>query len=350
MIAEHSRLPPSSAARRMQCPGSRALCEQYPEPKDSPKALEGTMAHALNLTVFTGQPYLPTIAPSEEMLDGAELWCQTIEPYRDKVVLETPVSCESIHPDCWGTPDAWVVEDGVLRVWDYKYGHKIVDAFENWQLLEYAIGVTGLAVKKVELTVVQPRAYHRDGPVRTWSLSAESLEDYRLQLVESESAAMEDDAPLRVGPECLYCPARHVCTTLQDAVYTGADYAQEATPEPLGEVALGRELALLTDMVVLMESRISGLTQEALARGGVPGWIIERGTGRKRWSHPIAEVIALGEMMGIDIAKPGALTPAQAIKAGLAAELVNSYTETPVGELKLVRDNGKAARVAFGDK
>ena len=39
-----------------------------------------------------------------------------------------------------------------------------------------------------------------------------------------------------------------------------------------------------------------------------------------------------------------------AIKAGLAPELVNSYTETPVGELKLVRDNGKAARVAFGDK
>jgi hypothetical protein len=55
----------------------------------------------------------------------------------------------------------------------------------------------------------------------------------------------------------------------------------------------------------------------------------------------------MATMMGVDISKPGALTPKQSIKAGLPAATVAMYSETPVGELKLVRDDGSAARLAF---
>ena len=349
MTAPVKLLRPSGAARRMQCPGSRALCELYPSRGDNPKAVEGTIAHAVNKAVFFNQPFLPGVEPSEEMLDGAELWKSILEPYRDSVVLEEYVSCHTIHEECGGTPDAYSVKDGVLRVWDYKFGHAFVDVFENWQLVEYAVGIynsTTEYVSEVELTVVQPRCYRAGGLVRNWRVPIAKLDEYGLRLSDAEAASMEPNAELRVGPECTNCSARHVCPALRKAGNAGSDYATESTPEPLDDGWLGRELATLTDMRELMSARISGLTAEALARGGAPGWIIERGVGRKRWARPISEVVAMGEMMGIPVAKPGAITPTQAIKAGLPAELVNTFSETPAGEIKLVRDNG---RTKFGD-
>ena len=41
-----------------------------------------------------------------------------------------------------------------------------------------------------------------------------------------------------------------------------------------------------------------------------------------RWAAPLDEVLGMAAMLGVDIAKPGALTPKQAIKAGLPAETV----------------------------
>ena len=101
----------------------------------------------------------------------------------------------------------------------------------------------------------------------------------------------------------------------------------------------------------LLASRISGLENEVLAKikGGVafPDWRAERGNGRERWAKPIDEVLALGQMMGIDVSKPGAITPKQAIKKGLAEEVVRAYSETPAGEIKLV-EVGKEMAKLFG--
>ena len=59
-----------------------------------------------------------------------------------------------------------------LYVTDLKYGYEIVEPFENWQALAYAAGVAalpGMVPDKVVITIVQPRAPHRRGPIRTWS-------------------------------------------------------------------------------------------------------------------------------------------------------------------------------------
>jgi hypothetical protein len=53
-------------------------------------------------------------------------------------------------------------------------------------------------------------------------------------------------------------------------------------------------------------------------------------------------------MMGIDISKPGAVTPKQAVKAGIPEAVVKTYSIEPQGEIKLVRDTGEQARKAFG--
>jgi hypothetical protein len=161
---------------------------------------------------------------------------------------------------------------------------------------------------------------------------------------------MSKDPRAVTGGECRDCSARHACPTLQASSYSVVQMVGKNIPFDLPANALGHELAMLKEAQTLLDARVSGLEDEVLGRikrgQSINGWMTEQGLGREKWSKPVEEVIALGAMLAIDISKPATLTPKQAIKAGLPAELVASYSETPKGEVKLVRDTGaKAMRV-----
>ena len=351
-MIDHAPLAPSSAARRMQCPGSRAMCLNYPEPQNV-SAAEGELAHAVCAATILGQPIPPNA--TEEMLDGADLWMDTVGIYEVPHVEER-LPCQMLHPDCWGTPDFWASSDGAFQVADYKFGHRYVEVFENWQLLSYAAGVIfKLRLThfdtKIRLTLVQPRCYHADGPVRHWDLTLGEIQPYLERLRANCEISMTPDAYLMVGAECRDCSARHACSALQAAAYETVELSKRNVPFDMAPSAIGGELALMRKAADLLNHRISGLENEVLGRikqgQSVPGWMTQQGQGREKWSHPVEEVIALGQMMGIDVSKPGAVTPKQAIKAGLPAELVRSYSETPTGSISLVPDTGDQARKAF---
>lgn len=353
---DHSILAPSSAARWLQCPGSVSMCQQYPEPEDSPKALEGTLAHAVNVAFMEGNP-MPAGA-TDEMIEGAQLWADTVGS--DDTHLEERVDCHSIHPECYGTPDAWAYGSNVLSVSDYKFGHSFVNAYRNPQMTVYAaglldkLGIDGLHEQSltVEMLIVQPRSYHRDGPVRRWVTTASDLRaDFNL-LRAAARDALGPNPQLNVGSECRYCPARHACPALQGAAYSAAEFGGDAMPFDLSDEAIGRELRFLKEMSDTLNSRISGLEDEVLARitrlgRNVPGWMTEQGMGREKWNSPVEQVIALGTLMGINLSKPGVITPKQAIKAGVPEAVVGANTETPLGEIKLVPDSS-IARVFGG--
>lgn len=353
---DHSILAPSSAARWLQCPGSVRMCQQFPEPEDSPKAIEGTLAHAVNVAFMEGTP-MPA-GTTDEMIEGAQLWADTVGS--DDTHLEERIDCSSIHPECWGTPDAWSYGNNILSVSDYKFGHSHVDAYRNPQMTVYAaglldkLGIDGLQEQHVavSIVIVQPRSYHRDGPVRKWVTTAADLRaDFNL-LRAAATKALGPDPQLNVGPECRYCSARHACPALQAAAYAAAEFGGDAMPFDLPDESIGRELRFLRDMADTLNSRISGLEDEVLARitklgRSVPGWMTEQGMGREKWAKSVDEVLALGALMGIDLSKPGALTPKQAIKAGVPAAVVSQYSETPRGEIKLVPD-ASVARVFGG--
>lgn len=71
MIKEHSRLPPSSAARRMACPGSRAMEEQYGRNEESDASREGDLAHELAAWYLTTEFGAYSENYTEYMRDGA---------------------------------------------------------------------------------------------------------------------------------------------------------------------------------------------------------------------------------------------------------------------------------------
>lgn len=367
-MTAHAPLAPSSASRRKACAGSRKMEALYPQVDDSPASREGTAAHwAASETlsgriVDSGQIAENGVMLTDEMIDAADMYVDEVRKVGQPVFVEKRTSINYIHEQCWGTPDAWCMNKstGTVYLWDFKYGHRFVDVFENWQLIEYAAGILDeLEIDGIQdqhitvvMTIVQPRCYVGGSPVRSWSLRASDLRGYFNAARMFEAKAMSDDAELTVSPECRDCSARHVCPSLQRASYADMNVATEAVPFDLPPQALGTELRYIQSAIDTLTARATSLEEQALSmiRQGksVPHFTAQHGSGRERWIKPEPEVIAMGELMGVKLGVTKLITPKQAIKAGMPEAVIKSFTETPRGELKLVQDDGTNARKIFG--
>ena len=116
--------------------------------------------------------------------------------------------------------------------------------------------------------------------------------------------------------------------------------------------ALGLELRTLKRAQALLASRITGLeaeTESRLKRGeAVPFWLLDSVAGNLAWTKPVEEIIALGDMLEIELRKPqAAITPTQAKAKGLDDATLKLYAERPKGGLKLKPDDGSKARLTF---
>lgn len=372
-MTEHSILPPSSAARRMACPGSRALEAQIPQ-QENKYTEEGTLAHLLAASAikefelsirdyliqgrvthggFNDEPF------TEEMIEGAELYRETIGGVCNgdfkNVHVEEKVDISVVHPECWGTPDAWYYEEdpavNTLYVFDYKFGYSYVGVDENWQLISYAAGILDLLKSQdktpafIDLIIVQPRGYFRVGPVRHVSIPSDNFMRLLRKLQISETLSMCDDAPFKVGGHCFNCSAKHQCTALQIVTSEIADLNETSKSIIANDSDLGKELKVLYQARDILDARINGLEAEALSRlqqgARVPYFHIGETQKRDRWIKPAKEIIEMGKQIyGINLAKPEELiTPLQAIKAGMPKDIVSTLSERPRGEPKLMLDD-----------
>lgn len=379
MIAAHAILPPSSAARWVACAGSVMLAALYPELEETEESREGTAAHWAGSEMLEGRPVaLGQVTPNgivltDEMIEAAELYVDTVDAAlarhgctRADLHVEARVQIPYVHEHNWGTPDVWFFAHNpttgraTLVVLDFKYGHRFVEVFENWQLLDYAcgiiesLGIDGNADQhlRVEFVIVQPRSYHRDGPVRMWPTIGANLRGYFNLLQSAANKALQPGAECKVNAECRDCPGRHACEAVQRAALDAADLARQSTPHELPAPALAQELRMLRRAGELLNARVSGLEETAthrIKRGElVPGFALEPQVGRQDWAVPVDQVVALGSLMGKNLVKPGVITPKQAIKLGLDEATVASMSKREQKGLALVADDGKAARKAFG--
>lgn len=377
MDAGHAILAPSSAARWVACAGSALLEAIYPDTDSDKRAAdEGTAAHfaaselLLGQVVATGQVAPNGIVLTDEMLEAAEMYVDAVlaklgEHSREFLHVEQRVMIPSVHEHNWGTPDCRFMLHNptagrsTLYLFDFKFGHDFVDVFENWQLIDYAagildeMGVNGIADQMidVEFCIVQPRNYHRDGPVRTWRVVASDLRPFINRLSNAADRAMRPDAPTTPNPQCLHCKGRHACEALQRDAYRSAAISASSVPVEMSPEALGLELHMLRRAAKRLEGRITGLEEQAriqLQRGQrVSFHALETVPGREAWTVPADQAIALGQLLEIDISKPGVLTPKQARDKGVPADVVASISARP-SSLKLVEDDGRDARKVFG--
>lgn len=369
---EHAQLPPSSAHCWVRCAGWRSLHAAFPDSGDTVPAMEGTAAHWVFEQMFAGViPVVGASAPNgiiitDEMLDGAEMFVDAVRsmvPAGVRLYVEERLQMDKVvHEQNWGTPDTFAIADDRSAIWllDYKFGHRYVEEFENWQLIDYTAGIYNALLPVggivdscvVHITIVQPRVFNRGKPVRTWTTTIGALKPYWAKLAAAAPMAMCDEAPCVPGDWCEFCNGRHACEALQRTALAATDEAFSSIPLVLPPLAAARELRSMQRAMSMLEARITGLQQQLLdlCRAGVnvPHYSIERAQGRQRWTRPIAEVIALGQMFGLDVSKPGAITPKQSIAKGIPSGIVAQMSDEPLGEWRLVEATTDKARKVFG--
>ena len=374
--SEHAKYAPSSAARTVQCPASPRMVASVPEQEDTEESRQGTASHWGVSELLSGrQIAVGQVAPNSETLNEEMTECA--EFAADYIMERGPVgwveftlpASDNLHRDNWGTPDHAYFDFGSMTLYvdDYKYGHKFIDAFQNWQLVDYVLllleflgmvdGQTDQAVKVV-MTIIQPRNYHPIGPVRVWETTGAELRGHRNILRAAFEAADRPDAICKSGSECEYCPARHACPAACMAGFTAMEHACQPIVMHMTPQAMGLELAMLKRCAEMLKARMTGLEEQVLSnisRGKpVPRFAIAHEQGRRVWlnAEKEAEIIELARILNpanpVDIAKPSvAVTPKQAIKKGVPQEIVAAYSHTPRGAAKLVEVTGHAVSRIF---
>jgi len=304
----HSRLGASIAHRWLACPGSVRLSYGI-EDKQTIFAAEGSAAHELAemclrknfapAADFIGETIIVgnhTFEVDEEMAEAVQLYVDTVRAlYEDGDILfiEHKFDLTSVYDGMFGTNDCGIYKPcGKVIVLDYKHGAgHAVEATANPQLMYYGIGLLsvpslkGARVTEVELVIVQPRAPHRDGPVRSWTTDPLSLLDFAADLRAGAIATTEPDAPLAAGEHCKFCPAAGICPAMRDLAITKA---QDEFVDVVAPDLTDADLANLLEKASLIEDGIRAIRAEAFnrAQGGaqIPGWKLVAKRATRKWA------------------------------------------------------------------
>lgn len=240
-----------------------------------------------------------------------------------------------------------------LYVIDFRYGWGIVEPQDNWTLIFHAISwiISNQAQpQRIVLAVFQPRPYHADGAYRDWPLSyAELFDKYRLM----QETLGNLSNTLNSGPQCTKCAANGVCPAARKSNMNNIDVSDTVFQDDLPNEAISLELKLIIEAEARMKARKDALSELAKFRikAGqvIEDFTLEATQGNREWPE-WANGDTLKAMTGIDLSKPGLVTPAQAEKKGVPKDAVNAIAVRNSTGTKLVREsaNKKASRL-FGN-
>ena len=362
-MTAHARCSASSAERFMECPGSLLLSELLPAQEESEFAAEGTAAHAL----------------AERCLkEGVEAWMKVgedlgngyvatpemarhVQVYLDAVMFEVVEGVtllvehnvdDADIPGFGGTADAVLhcLTDpdadgncGFVHIIDLKYGAGLpVEVWDNAQLRYYAYGVLrslGFVIgdnrkAHVGMTIVQPRAEHSDGPVRTvWEYSTDLMRWGEERLLPAIRTAQADSAEYKTGEHCRWCPAKLICPNLTKEFDDMA-----ADPKHLENFS-NEKLAEQYEKIAAVKMYLRALEAEAFNRAmkgdAIPGTKLIYGRSTRLWKEG-AESVACA-MFGEDAyTDPSLKSPAQIEKLPNGKDFAGEWSYKQEGNPSLV--------------
>lgn len=310
----HSRLGASKAHRWMACPGSVTATDGIEE-TPSEYAEEGTAAHNL-LEQWLRDP--PGVSLFQEEEPDGEMEAAVRVAYDHVLDRMSEIDDDELYPDgevrvmieqqfdlaplnppepMYGTTDValWYEPTRHLEVIDYKHGQGVVvDAVGNVQLRYYALGAVlevGKRPNTIRVTIVQPRAYHPDGPIRSEDLTWDELVQFKTQLMDAARATQAPDAPRVPGSHCRFCLAAARCPARMELANEVVRGVFEPVPEVEPLPAPGRltdaELAFVLEHMQDIRNWFSAIegevTDRLLLTGSFPGWKLVEGRTQRRW-------------------------------------------------------------------
>lgn len=371
----HAKWSASATARNWQCPGAIALSTVAPPQKSSVHASRGTAAHQIGEKALRRgddpHGYLGTteetnegpVEIDEELVESASMYVEYVrgemQRYRAETGeeplfwIEESFSLAGLKPpfQAGGTGDFIIYFPRWKRieVVDLKNGKGLVEVEDNKQLRTYGLGAllahSDLDVDTIKVTIVQPRAPHRNGRIRSETFTVGELVAWTHQLLDAmrRSAEAEREYKAIAGQiamdawsekwlnpgSCKFCPAEGFCPAIRRKAQKLADMWFE--PDT-GEAVIrndpremsGEALAEVLDYADMFESWLNAVRSlsHTLAERGAPppGYVLVEKHGNRKWGAPDDKVAHdLKKVVGLtdaDIyAEPKLKTPAQIEKA-----------------------------------
>lgn len=142
---------------------------------------------------------------------------------------------------------------------------------------------TQFQIVEVELVIVQPRAHHKDGPVRRWKTTAHELQTtFAKRLLAAATATTHPNAPLKPGSWCRWCPAAGICPKIQEKALAAAQ--NEFKPQlSYNPQTLSDTLELLPVIAAWMKG-VEEFAEAEMKNGkAVPGFKLVAGRGSRAW-------------------------------------------------------------------
>ena len=369
---KHSPLGASNAHQWMLCTPSIREGEKYAteEEKPSEAAEEGTLAHALAedhlkkalagkkittpATVRRNPLYRPAMEEHVAVYVDAVMGTMTALQNEDpSIFLEQKLDLSRWIPEGIGTADCVIIANGVLHVYDLKYGRGVpVYAEENDQLKLYGLGAINefeclYEIREAVLHIVQPRL----DSITEWTVSREVLEKWGEFIVKpTAQKAFAGEGEFNPGEDqCRWCKARNRCRAYNQYILDSCqlrftDLGEERLPNELSD----KEIAAMLDMAGEIKAWCSKVVEYAQeqALNGVkfPGYKLVEGPSRRKITD---------EQKVIDILREQGYTTEQVCKlrgitdledlAGkkILGSLIGEYIVKPQGNPTLVPESDK---------
>ena len=406
----HAVWSASSTASNWTCAGRMAMVSIAPDGKSSIYAAEGTAAHEISEKALRGDKDCSKFLGEVYTIDGfdveiTEELTNSAQRYVDYVVAQSSTdgcvlfieerhSLAQLDPpfDAGGTCDAIIIKPKLreIEVVDLKNGRGIVEVNNNKQTRTYALLALLNAPKElvdqidqVKVTIVQPRASHKDGRIRSETFHLAELIEWTAELMQAMgrskkaldafnmingSRTLFDEwaaAALTPG-NCTFCPAQGMCPALRSKALAITpevaktwfeDITLETVPMISNTVSAlsPEELSHILDGIDMLEDWAKAVraTAHSLAESGVtiPGYKLVDKISNRKWAADdekiVADLKSVIKLTEDQIFSRKLLSPAQIEKiigAKRKEEIKNMY-HNPVTGTNLVSEK-KSTRPA----
>lgn len=351
---------PSQAGFWGKCSAFTRFTEHLPEQEESDPAREGTCAawvadqailNGVACAIFVGQQHKNGWTVTAEMASDVQGYVDKVLSLGVGVTAEEHVTA-SENPLIAGTLDSSIsaVVDGILDIIDLKYGRLIVEP-TALQLVCYAWGkyltFPQGVIKKIRLSIYQPRAFHSKGIFRTRTVTPEEL---HAEFTALWNKAVENEKPDSIatpGSHCVNCDASTTCEAFIHTVYKTINIVESREQRDLTTDELSRELDFMEECKKIVSARFKSLETEAgarLKRESIPGWKMTHREGNRAFTVSPTTVHL---MSGIDPSEEGTCTPAELERRGASKEVMKLIAAKPRIGSKLARFTQKDIAEAF---
>lgn len=309
MPTKHALLGASSAHRWLHCPPSAKWSLDFPETGHNEAAEEGTLAHSIAETFLraeiaderprstVAQRRNPLYRPAmeEHVLTYTDYVVEHLIAARQRtkdatLLVEERVDFSRWVPGGFGTADALLIADGVLQVFDLKYGKGVsVSAVGNPQIRLYALGAYeayGLlyGITSVVMHIVQPRL----DSITSEEMTLKELLHWGDGIWPIARQAAKGEGKLSAGDWCVFCPCRNVCRELAEKNLAAArlqfdEVGEERNPNALTREEIAQILSTVDGLVRWASGVKEYAQQEAVENGATfPGFKLVEGRSNRQ--------------------------------------------------------------------